>query len=164
VTVIAVILACAAAATAVLLIVRERRSSVRRVQRAERGIGNDSELAASLNPDDVFDRTLDAIVGMTGVDAALIVIGDDPATWTTRATGLTDDEIQRTLLQMPTHSDLRTLEVVYRYRLDDVAQSSRLPRSALTVLLRADGETVGSLAARGLWRSASVQQCRGTGS
>ena len=145
--VIAVVLACAAAATAVLLILRERRSAARKVAQAERGVGNGSELAASLNPDDVFDRTLDAIVGMAGVDAALIVIGDDPATWTTRATGLTDDEIQRTLLQMPTHSDLRTLEVVYRYRLDDVAQSSRLPRSALTVLLRADGETVGSLAA-----------------
>jgi diguanylate cyclase (GGDEF)-like protein len=150
--VIAVILACAAFAVAGLLVLRERRSSARKV---EIGIGTGSELAASLNPDDVFDRTLDAIVGLAGVDAALIVIGEEPATWTTRAAGLTDDEVERTLLQMPTHSDLRTLEVMYRYRLDDVGQSSRLPRSALTALLRADGETVGSLAA--------ISRSRGSG-
>ena len=47
----------------------------------------------------------------------------------------------------PSHPDLRAIEVVYRYRLDDVDQSSRLPRSALTVALRAEGETIGSLAA-----------------
>src|SRR5262245_32675504 len=144
--VIAVVLACAAAGVVAFLIVRNRKASAK-VEQLERGLVSGSELAASLNPDDVFDRTLDAVVGMTGVDAALIVIGDDPATWSTRAAGLTDDEIERTLLQMPTHSDLRTLEVVYRYRLEDVAQSSRLPRAALTVMLRADGETVGSLAA-----------------
>jgi diguanylate cyclase (GGDEF)-like protein len=152
--VIAVVLGCAALVAAALVIVRERRSSARKVEQAER-MGNGTELAASLNPDDVFDRTLDAIVGLEGVDAALIVIGDDPATWTTRAAGLTDDEVERTLLQMPTHSDLRTLEVVYRYRLDDVGQSSRLPRAALTVLLRSEGETVGSLAA--------VSRSRGSG-
>ncbi len=36
---------------------------------------------------------------------------------------------------------------VYRYRLEDVGEGSKLPRSALTVALRAEGETIGSLAA-----------------
>jgi diguanylate cyclase (GGDEF)-like protein len=71
--------------------------------------------------------------------------GDAPPT--TRSAGLSEDEIERTLLQMPNHPDLRTLEIIYRYRLDDVEASARLPRTALTVALRADGETIGSLAA-----------------
>jgi diguanylate cyclase (GGDEF)-like protein len=145
--VIAVVLACAVVVAAVLVVVRTRRSVAAEVERLATGLGYGSELAASLNQDDVFDRTLDAVVAMPGVDAALLVIGDDPATRMTRAAGLSDDEIERTLLQMPTHSDLRALEVVYRYRLEDVDQTSRLPRSALTVMLRAEGETVGSLAA-----------------
>ena len=48
---------------------------------------------------------------------------------------------------MPNHPDLRALEVIYRYRLDDVGASAKLPRTALTVALRAEGETIGSLAA-----------------
>ena len=61
--------------------------------------------------------------------------------------GSREDEIERTLLQMPSHPDLRALEVVYRYRLDDVDETSKLPRTALTVALRSEGETIGSLAA-----------------
>jgi diguanylate cyclase (GGDEF)-like protein len=110
-------------------------------------LGYTPELASSLDPDDVLDRILDAVMSMVGVDAALIAIGDEGHDRMTRATGLTDDEIERTLLQMPTHPDLRALEVVYRYRLDDVEQSAPLPRAALTVTLRADGEPIGSLAA-----------------
>ena len=55
--------------------------------------------------------------------------------------------MSRTLLQMPNHPDLHALEVAYRYRLDDVEGASKLPRAALTVSLRAEGETIGSLAA-----------------
>jgi diguanylate cyclase (GGDEF)-like protein len=105
------------------------------------------ELASSLDPDEVLDRILDAVMSMGGVDAALIAIGDESHDRVTRATGLSDDEIERTLLQLPRHPDLRALEVVYRYRLDDVDQSVPLPRAALTVTLRADGEPIGSLAA-----------------
>ena len=36
---------------------------------------------------------------------------------------------------MPNHPDLRALEVVYRYRLDDVDEAAKLPRAALTVAL-----------------------------
>ncbi len=60
---------------------------------------------------------------------------------------MSEDEIERTLLQMPNHPDLRALEIIYRYRLDDVGASAKLPRTALTVALRAEGERIGSVAA-----------------
>ena len=85
-------------------------------------------------------------MALPGVDAALVAIGDGEER-TTRATALTEDEVERTLLQMPSHPDLRSLEVVYRYRLDEANEGSKLPRSALTVALRAEGDTIGSLAA-----------------
>ena len=128
--------------------VRTRRSAEARVQQLAAGLGYTSELSASLDPGDVIDRTLDAVVALPGVDAALIAVGETgDGARVTRAAGMTADEIERTLLQMPAHPDLRAIEVVYRYRLDDVNESSKLPRSALTVSLRAEGETIGSLAA-----------------
>jgi diguanylate cyclase (GGDEF)-like protein len=143
---IAIGLACVVAAAAVIIVVRARRSAEARVRQLATGLGYTSELSSSLDPSDVIDRTLDAVVALPGVDAALIAVDGDSGRMT-RAAGLTADEIERTLLQMPSHPDLRALEVVYRYRLDDVNESSKLPRSALTVALRAEGETIGSLAA-----------------
>ena len=99
-------------------------------------------------------RTLDAIVALPGVEAALVIVDGGPGTRVTRASGLSEDEVERTLLEMPSHPDLRAIEVTYRYRLDEVNESSKLPRSALTVALRAEGEPIGSLAA--ITRSASA--------
>jgi diguanylate cyclase (GGDEF)-like protein len=145
---IAVVVALTAVVAAVVVVGRTRHSAEARVQQLATGLGYTSELAASLDPGDVIDRTLDAVVALPGVDAALIAVGEngDDARLT-RAAGMTADEVERTLLQMPAHPDLRAIEVVYRYRLDDVNESSKLPRSALTVSLRAGGETIGSLAA-----------------
>ena len=106
-----------------------------------------AELASSLEPAEVVDRILDAVVALPGVDAGLISVDKPEKEGSTHASGLTDDEIARTLLHMPGHPDLRALEVIYRYRLEDVGEGSKLPRSALTVALRAEGETIGSLAA-----------------
>jgi diguanylate cyclase (GGDEF)-like protein len=143
---IAVVLACAVALAAVLVVRRTRASVATRVAEVASGLGYSSELAASLDPGDVLDRSLDAVVALPGVEAALISIGEEHGA-TRRAVGLTEDEVERTLLQMPTHPDLMALEVLYSYRLDDVEGSAKLPRSALTVALRADGETIGSMAA-----------------
>jgi hypothetical protein len=145
---IAVAVALAAVVAAVVVVVRARRTAETRVQQLAAGLGYTSELSASLDPGDVIDRTLDAVVALPGVDAALLAVGENgDAARMTRAAGMTADEVERTLLQMPAHPDLRAIEVVYRYRLDDVNESSKLPRSALTVSLRAEGETIGSLAA-----------------
>jgi diguanylate cyclase (GGDEF)-like protein len=140
-------LACLFALGAGLVVARARRSADERVSRLAAGLGYGSELASSLEPSDVLDRTLDAVVALPGVDAALVAIDAGAERPTTRAEGMTDDEVERTLLQMPSHPDLRALEVRYHYRLDDVEASSKLPRSALTVTLRAEGETIGSLTA-----------------
>ena len=163
---IAIGVLCALAAG--VLVVRTRRSADRRVNElteqlrrtaaplAEENLSEldfqSIELASSLDPADVIDRALDQVVSLPGVDAALIAIEarDDQGnngSARTHAAGLSEDEIERTLLNMPAHPDLRTIEVVYRYRLEDVNETSRLPRAALTVALRADGETIGSLAA-----------------
>jgi diguanylate cyclase (GGDEF)-like protein len=145
VIVVGVVSVVALAATVVAI--RARASVERRIRRLADGLGYTSELASSLEPEDVLDRTLDAIMALPGVDAALVTIGDDTAGRITKASGLSEDEVERTLLQMPTHPDLRSLEVVYRYRLDEVNESSKLPREAVAMALRADGETIGSLAA-----------------
>ena len=146
----------AVALVAAAVAVRARAALERRVERLVNGLGYSSELASSLEPEDVLDRTLDAIIALSGVDAAIVSINEAPGLVglheagggrTNRATGLTEDEIERTLLQMPSHPDLRALDVVYRYRLDTVDESAKLPRAAMTVALRADGETIGSLSA-----------------
>jgi diguanylate cyclase (GGDEF)-like protein len=145
--VIAVVLVIVITAAATIVVLRMRASVEARVRLLADGLGYRAELAASLDPTDVLDRTLDAVVALPNVDAALVVVGHDPAKRTIAATGLSDDQIERTLLEMPTHPDLRGIEVTYRYRLDDVDESAKLPRAALSVALRADGETIGSLAA-----------------
>jgi diguanylate cyclase (GGDEF)-like protein len=149
---IAVVLACAVAVAAVVVVRRTRASVDARVAELAAGLrhsndpGYSSELAASLDPGDVVDRSLDAVVALPGVEAALISIDEEHGA-IRHAVGLTEDEVERTLLQMPTHPDLMALEVGYSYRLDDVDGSAKLPRSALTVALRADGDTIGSVAA-----------------
>jgi diguanylate cyclase (GGDEF)-like protein len=144
---VAVGLACLSAGGAALVMARAHRS-VDRARSLVSGPGYGRELASSLEPSDVLDRTLDAVIALPGVDAALIAIGGDgESPPTTRAAGMTEDEVERTLLQMPNHPDLRALEIIYRYRLDDVEASAKLPRTALTVALRAEGEPIGSLAA-----------------
>jgi diguanylate cyclase (GGDEF)-like protein len=130
-----------------IVAVRERASVNTRMRQLASGLGYTSELAASLDPSDVLDRTLDGIVALPGVDSALVAIGDETGTRTTRASGMSEDEVERTLLQMPSHPDLRSLEVVYHYRLDESNEGSKLPRTGLTVALKADGETIGSLSA-----------------
>ena len=153
---VAVGLACIFAVGAAIVVLRSRKQRETRPpavpaaappKPAVRGFV--PELAASLEPNDVLDRTLDAVVSLPGVDAALVAIGEQSGAAVTRAEGLSEDEIERTLLQMPTHPDLRALEVVYRYRLDDVEAAAKLPRSGLTIALRAEGETIGSLSAIG---------------
>jgi len=140
-------LVCVIAIVAVAMALRARTSLASRVHTLAEGLGYNAELASSLNPSDVLDHTLDAVVALPGIDAALVLVGAEPGQRTAAAAGLSDDEIERIIFQMPSHPDLRAIEVAYHYRLEDVAESSKLPRAAVTVVLKADGETIGSLAA-----------------
>jgi diguanylate cyclase (GGDEF)-like protein len=106
------------------------------------GLGWESELAASLDPDEVAQRVLAAAAALPGADAALLIL-DGHA----RAVGLTEQEADRAALETPPNTNLRSMEVGYRYRLDEVEGSSNFPRAALVVPLRTGDGTIGSLSA-----------------
>jgi len=103
-------------------------------------LGGETELAASLEPDEVVRRTLDAVAALPGVDAVALEAGE------TRALrGASAEEVERAALQTPTNRNLRALEVVYRYRLDEAEKATGLLRAGLALPLVAQGEAIGTL-------------------
>jgi diguanylate cyclase (GGDEF)-like protein len=109
--------------------------------RAERFV---AELAASLDPAEVTARTLEAAAAVAGVEAVVVDAGGERPLATT---GLSGDEADRTAIRMPDNDNLRSVEVRYRYRLDDVDGDAPVVRSGVFLPLRADGLQVGSLGA-----------------
>ena len=112
------------------------------VQAVSSGLGWETELAASLDPEDVAGRILAAAAALPGADAALLILDGDA-----QALGLSEQEAQRAALETPPNTNLRSMEVGYRYRLDEVEGSAHLPRAALVVPLRIAEGTIGSLSA-----------------
>ena len=83
---------------------RARSSQQLARRRASRGRANGGRARVLARPGGVIDRTLDAVVALPGVDAALDRRSARTATATdarTRAAGLSDDEIERTLSRCP---------------------------------------------------------------
>jgi len=132
-------------------VVRVRASVDRRVDAATAELaeaaGFASEYAASLDADEILQRTLAAIAALPRIDAALVVLEWPEGPPRTAALGLTEEEAERVALQMPRNANLRSMEVAYRYRLDEVGEASSLPRAGLIVPLRADGHSLGTLCA-----------------
>jgi diguanylate cyclase (GGDEF)-like protein len=122
-----------------------RATAAARVAAAARdlasGLGRDAELASSLDPDEVTARVLDAAAALPGADAALLILDGQAA-----AVGLSDQEVERLAPETPPNTNLRSMEVVYRYRLDEV-EGANLPRAALVVPLRTADGPIGSLSA-----------------
>jgi diguanylate cyclase (GGDEF)-like protein len=112
------------------------------------------ELAALLDPEEVLEQTLSEVAALPGVDAALAVLGGEGERRTV-ALGISEEDARRIALQAPESANLRALEVVYRYRLDDAAEASARPRAGMVVPLRAGDQALGSLAA--LSRSSSAR-------
>jgi diguanylate cyclase (GGDEF)-like protein len=105
------------------------------VRELNAGLGWETELAASLDPEEVASRVLAAAAALPGADAALLILDGR-----TQAVGLTEQEAERAALETPPNTNLRSMEVRYRYRLDEADGSPSLPRGALVVPLRvADG-------------------------
>jgi diguanylate cyclase (GGDEF)-like protein len=131
-------------------VVRVRASVDRRVDAATAELaeaaGFASEYAASLDADEILQRTLAAIAALPRIDGALVVL-EWPEGPRTAALGLTEEEAERVALQMPRNANLRSMEVAYRYRLDEVGEASSLPRAGLIVPLRAEGHSLGTLCA-----------------
>ena len=106
------------------------------------------ELAASLDLDEVMQRTLEAAAAIAGVEAALVDVEAPGGGRATAAHGLGADEAAKAAFQLPENDNRRAVEVTYRYRIDDVeGASSSYVRNGVVVPLRAEGRTVGTLAA-----------------
>jgi diguanylate cyclase (GGDEF)-like protein len=146
----ALVIATATAGAAVYLVHRLRSTFDERLGAAARRIAGEwasrSELAASLDADAVVHHTLAAAAALPGVDAALVLVGEG-AQRQTFALGLSQDEADRAALQTPANTNLRAVEIAYRYRLDEAGASSSLPRAGLVVPLHGEEAVVGSLAA-----------------
>jgi diguanylate cyclase (GGDEF)-like protein len=112
--------------------------------RADRFVG---ELAASLDVDEVMERTLKAAAAVPGVEGALVDAGSPVDAHVSAAIGMPADEAARAAVQPPDNDNLRAVEVGYRYRIDDVDSSAAVVRSGVVLPIRVDGAPVGSLAA-----------------
>jgi diguanylate cyclase (GGDEF)-like protein len=133
----------AAAGAALWIRARASAQVAATVRDLSAGLGFTEELAATLDPDEVTRRVLAAVAALPEADAALLILEGQA-----EAVGLNPQEVERATLETPRNTNLRSMEVVYRYRLDEVGESSNLPRAAVVVPLRAgDGTTIGSLSA-----------------
>jgi len=112
--------------------------------RAERFVG---ELAASLDVDEVMERTLKAAAAIPGVEGALIDTGSVDDAVVSAVIGMPAEEAARAAVQVPDNDNLRAVELVYRYRIDDVDSSAAVVRSGIVLPIRADGVPIGSLTA-----------------
>ena len=143
--------ALATASVSVVFAVRARRDAARHVREAaERfagALGRTGELAASLDPEEVVQRTLDAVAALPGVDAVLLDALNPAGERTRAARGVSDEEAERVAMQTPANSNLRAMDVVYRYRLDDADKAASFLRAGLVVPLASEGRQIGTLAA-----------------
>jgi diguanylate cyclase (GGDEF)-like protein len=104
------------------------------------------ELAASLDLEDVIERTLDAAAEIPGVDAAFLEATTVKGEFVRRAVGMPVEEAERTAITLGENDNLRAVELTYRYRLDEVGENGPGAHSGLAVPLRAEGLPVGMLA------------------
>jgi diguanylate cyclase (GGDEF)-like protein len=105
------------------------------------------ELAASLDLDEVTQRTLEAASTIEGVEAALLDAEAQEGSRLNAAVGMPVEEAARSAVQLPDNDNLRAVEIVYRYRIDDVESSASRIRSGVVLPMRSDGAAVGSLSA-----------------
>jgi len=134
---------------------RDLAAAVDNAQTAARADRFVVELSASLDLDEVTERTLEAAAAVTGVEAALLDAGAPEGGRLNATVGMPQDEAARTAIQVPENDNLRAIEITYRYRIDDVEASAQLIRSGVVVPMRADGFPVGTLSA--FTRSSSRQ-------
>jgi diguanylate cyclase (GGDEF)-like protein len=106
-----------------------------------------TELAASLDLDEVTERTLEAAGQVRGVEAAFLEAAAPSGSQVSGTLGMQPDEATRAAVGLPENDNLRAVEVTYRYRIDDVDHASPVVRSGVVLPVRADGTTLGTLAA-----------------
>jgi diguanylate cyclase (GGDEF)-like protein len=105
------------------------------------------ELAASLDLDEVTERTLEAAGAVPGVEAAYIDARSPEGGRLQASIGMQEDEAAKAAIGVPDNDNLRAVEVSYRYRIDDVDASASVLRSGVVFPMRADGGAIGALGA-----------------
>ena len=102
-----------------------------------------SELASSIDLDEVLQRTLESAASLPGVDAAHISVITPGGETITRSVGLSDAEADGVQLVAPSGRHVRTLVVTF----DVPAGGDKAPvESALALPLRSGDDTMGLLA------------------
>jgi diguanylate cyclase (GGDEF)-like protein len=148
------------AAVSVVALVRARRQADRRLEEAVRRATESfqetvrelaprytGELAASLDLEEVAERTLEAAAAIPGVDAALLEAAAPAGERIRDALGMPAEEALQTAVELPENDNLRAIELGYRYRIDDADGENGAVRSGIAVPMRADGTPVGTLSA-----------------
>jgi len=126
--------------------VRELQDAMAELQQAQSG-RSVGELAASLDLEEIAERTLEAAAAIPGVDAALLDATATSGERLRHAIGIPPEEADRTAIEIPENENLRAVSVSFRYRIDEAGSESALVRSGLALPVRADGSPVGTLAA-----------------
>jgi diguanylate cyclase (GGDEF)-like protein len=123
----------------------ELRAAVQELQEAAptRSTG---ELAASLDLEDVIERSLEAAASIPGADAAFLEVATAQGELVRRALGMPVEEAERTAITLGENDNLRAVELTYRYRLDEVGENGPGAHSGIAVPLRSEGLPVGMLA------------------
>jgi diguanylate cyclase (GGDEF)-like protein len=111
---------------------------------ADRFVG---ELAASLDLDEVTERTLEAAGAIAGVEAVALEAGAPDGARVGATLGIPAEEAARAAIGVPENDNLRAVEVTYRYRIDDVEEQAPVVRSGVVFPMRAEGSSIGSLSA-----------------
>jgi diguanylate cyclase (GGDEF)-like protein len=105
------------------------------------------ELAASLDLEQVTKRTLEVAAGLPGIEAVALEAAAPEGAQIAATVAIPDEEAAKSTVKLPDNDNLRAVEIVYHYRIDDVDAENALVRAAVVVPLRSEGEPIGQLSA-----------------
>jgi len=113
-----------------------------RTREESRRARNLGELGWTIELETVMQRTLDAAMQLEAVDAALVTVADAADLPVTRASGLSDEEVQQLAIERPRSSRIQSMTISYA---DEPRPSSDLPpvSASIAVPIEARGRTIG---------------------
>jgi diguanylate cyclase (GGDEF)-like protein len=126
--------------------IRELSESLERAQEEGRRNRYLTELAGSIDLDEVLARTLEAGGAVPGVDAALVSVADSSTRPIVATLGLSAEEAHRQVISGPPDGhEARAISLVYQYPLS-LAESADLVHSGLAVPVPGEAGSIGFLA------------------
>src|SRR5881394_1441901 len=124
--------------------VRELAESLERAQEEGRRNRYLTELAGSIDLDEVLSRTLEAGGAVPGVDAALVSVSNDGEKPIVATLGLSAEEAQRQVISGPPDGhEARAISLVYQY--PPALEGTDLVHSGLAVPVPGESEALGFL-------------------